>query len=482
MGEPPLMLGVSGCRGVVGAGLTPDVAARFAGAFGAWLSDRHADRPRVVVARDGRAGGHAFRHAALAGLCAAGCDVVDLGVEMTPTVGVMADQLDADGGMVLTASHNPQQWNGLKCLVRRRGSRGPDACAPTAADAAQIIARFHDAHAAWRPWDQLGRVLTQRDASLVHVGRVVERFGQDVLAAIETTKPRVVLDSCNASGVEAGRRLLERLGCRVVHIGNQDSGLFPHTPEPLRENLTELAEAVRAHGAIAGFAQDPDGDRLAIIDERGRYIGEEYTLALAARQVFEMGVRGRERQSRATAVNLSTSRMIEDVAAEFRVDVARTAVGEANVVEAMKARDMIIGGEGNGGVIWSSVTFVRDSLSAMALVLALVVRTNRQLSELVGMIPRYAIEKRKVDLASKADAAPAVQKLAAWGAAHPGTRVDRQDGVRVDWADCPHAGGGPAWVHVRASNTEPIMRLIAEARTPEGASTLLDETSRAIAG
>lgn len=198
-------------------------------------------------------------------------------------------------------------------------------------------------------------------------------------------------------------------------------------------------------------------------------------MVLAAQEVMEMGVRGNERRSRAVAVNLSTSRMIEDVAGEYGVEVARTPVGEANVVEAMKRGDMIVGGEGNGGLVWSSVTYVRDSLSAMALILASVVRHNRQVSELVGRVPRYAIEKRKVGIASRAEAGPAGEKVAAWAASGGGgARVDTQDGVRVDWDDCAAAGGGPAWVHVRASNTEPIMRLIGEARSGEGVSSLLD--------
>ncbi|MBK7405876.1 MAG: phosphoglucosamine mutase [Phycisphaerales bacterium] len=458
MSDAPLMLGVSGCRGIVGESLTPEVASRFAGAFGAWVRESRPAGARVVLGRDGRAGGHVIHHAAIAGLCAAGCDVIDLGVEMTPTVGVMVDELEADAGMILTASHNPQEWNGLKCLVREAGARGPSACAPDAATAAHIVERFHAGAAGGRRWDALGRVFLQRDAAALHVGRVLERFGQDLLTAIEAMKPTVVLDSVNSAGVVAGRRLLERMGCRVVHLGNEDTGLFPHTPEPTRDNLTGLCQAVREHGAIAGFAQDPDGDRLAIVDERGRYIGEEFTLVLAAREAIELGLRQRERRSRAVAVNLSTSRMIDDVAAEYGVAVERTRVGEANVVEAMKRGEMVIGGEGNGGVIWSSVTYVRDSLGAMALVLAAIARTNRQLSALAGSIPNYAIEKRKVDIASRADAGPAGDKVAAWAAHDPQARVDTQDGVRVDWPDCPHAGGGAAWVHVRASNTEPIMR------------------------
>lgn len=490
MGQSPLMLGVSGCRGIVGESLTPEVAARFAGAFGSWLCGRRGGRARVVLGRDGRAGGHVVHHAAIAGLCGAGCDVVELGVETTPTVGVMVDELEADGGMVLTASHNPQEWNGLKCLVREAGpgTGRVSASAPDARMAADIVARFHEMGeqaGSWRRWDGVGALTRQRDGGAIHVGRVVERFGHDVLGAIEAMGPTVVLDSVNGAGADAGRRLLERMGCRVVQLGAEDSGIFSHTPEPTRENLSGaggLCDAVQQHGAIVGFAQDPDADRLAVIDERGQYIGEEYTLVLAAREVMEMGLRGRERPCRRVAVNLSTSRMIEDVAGEYDVQVVRTPVGEANVVEAMKNQDMQVGGEGNGGLIWSGVTYVRDSLSAMALILASVVRHNKQVSELVGRVPRYAIEKRKVGIASKADAGPAGEKVADWAGGAGEARIDRQDGVRVDWADCSVAGGGPAWVHVRASNTEPIMRLIGEARTAEGVSSLLDRVAGVIGG
>lgn len=493
MSDAPLMLGVSGCRGIVGASLTPDVVARYAGAFGGWLREQNGGkRARVVLGRDGRAGGHVVQHAAIAGLCGAGCDVVDLGVEMTPTVGVMVDELEAEGGMILTASHNPQQWNGLKCLVREAGAHGAAACAPDAAMATEIVERFRSGASGWQAWDGVGSYTRQRDAGQIHVARVVERFGEDVLGAIAAMKPAVVLDSVNGAGADAGRMLLERMGCRVIHLGAEESGIFPHTPEPTRENLTGaggLCEAVRQHGAIVGFAQDPDADRLAVIDERGEYIGEEYTLVLAAGEVIDMGMHGRERRARAVAVNLSTSRMIEDVAAEFGVEVVRTPVGEAHVVRAMKDADMVVGGEGNGGLIWSGVTYVRDSLSAMALVLGAIVRSNRQVSELIGRVPTYAIEKRKVEIASREEAGPAGEKVAAWArnggggaGSSGGARVDTQDGVRVDWDQCASAGGGAAWVHVRASNTEPIMRLIAEARSVEGAGSLLDEVAGVIAG
>jgi phosphomannomutase len=243
---------------------------------------------------------------------------------------------------------------------------------------------------------------------------------------------------------------------------------------------------VRESEADVGFAQDPDADRLALIDEQGRYVGEEYTLALGAMALLEARARQRDgetaREGNVLVTNLSTSRMLEDVAARYGARVIRTAVGEANVVEVMKREKALAGGEGNGGVIWPRVTYVRDSLGAMALTLWLLSPAGggrghkRALSELIASIPAYAIEKRKFDLACREDAAPAIEKIAA---AYKGQFVDRQDGAWVDFRNGPLAG--KAWLHVRASNTEPIMRLIAEAPTSEQATALLDEAARTIA-
>jgi phosphomannomutase len=290
------------------------------------------------------------------------------------------------------------------------------------------------------------------------------------------------------------------LQCELVHLGADDGGVFPHAPEPTKENLQGLCAAMAKLNADVGFAQDPDADRLAIVDERGEYIGEEYTLALAAESLLSAPGRGRPRGGPVLVANLSTSRMIDDIAAAHGARVVRTPVGEANVVEAMKrekaaGHDVVLGGEGNGGVIWPRVTYVRDSLSAMALVLALMARTGKKVSELVASIPAYAIEKRKVDLARKEDAKPAIDKLAAAygrGGAGPmpagGNRansetghrtsgtIDLQDGIRIDWPD------RRAWLHVRASNTEPIMRLIAESPSAADSRAILDEAARIIAG
>jgi len=493
--EAPLILGVSGLRGIVGESLTPEVAARYAGAFGAWLRDeRDGLFPRVVVARDGRRGGETFEHAVIAGLHGAGCEVAPIGAAMTPTVGACVDALHFDGALIVTASHNPQQWNGLKCLVNVMCD-GASTCAPDAAEAKRIIDLFKSGEG---PWVAPGETRTIRSVvdSLDHHLDVLD----DALALVRhedglsgetllrehwvAPSGRLVVDSVNACGSGIVRRFAARLGASLMQLAGNDSGIFPHPPEPTRENLSGaggLLDAVPGLGADVGFAQDPDGDRLAIVDERGRYVGEEYTLVLAAEVLLQCAKE--EGREPVLVTNLSTSRMIDDVAAAHGARVVRTPVGEANVVSAMmrlaqQGERVILGGEGNGGVIWPEVTCVRDSLSAMALTLALMARTGKSVSELVAQINAlsgsaqgYAIEKRKTAIPSKEAAAPAVEAIARhWS----GARVDLQDGVRIDLDD------ERAWLHVRASNTEPIMRLIAE--TPDSARTgaLLGEAQRVI--
>lgn len=478
MPEAPLMLGVSGLRGITGQSLTTDVATRYAAAFGTWLRDRVDDEhgPSVVVGRDGRKGGADVARAAIAGLRVAGCRVTDIGVAMTPTVGVAVDHIGARAGMIVTASHNPQQWNGLKCLLadpHELQDGLTSAAAPAAALAGEIIERFG-------ALDVLpvgdGALTTWQDAADQHLAHV-QRALDDSGTRTRDVRYRVVLDSVNASGVRAGRDMLAALGCDVVHLNDDDSGIFPHPPEPIESHLGELCGVVIESGGDVGFAQDPDADRLAIVDEQGRYIGEEYTLALCAESVLS----AMDAAGRTLCTNLSTSRMLEDVAERHGASVVRSAVGEANVVEAMKSHHAVLGGEGNGGVIWPRVTFVRDSLSAMALVLSLMARTGKTVSALVndinglcGSPTGYAIEKRKVDIPSKEAAAPACDAIHEYFRSRPGVTLDRQDGVRVDLTD------EKAWLHVRASNTEPIMRLIAESPDADRAAALIDEAQAAI--
>jgi phosphomannomutase len=492
MSDAPLMLGVSGLRGIVGKSLTPEVAVRYASAVGGWLSEHTGRKPYVLLGRDGRHGGESVYFAAAAGLMSAGCRVRRLGVLTTPTMGVAVDTARADAAVIVTASHNPQEWNGLKLLVREQswqaesaGYGNPetadsDACAPSQRMADEIIGRYQSdqrRHVASVEQARSTGAGSEDDAHCLRVLQACEEeFGfENYWSAIEKRKQYgVVADSVNASSVVIDEVFYEDSGCRFTQIAGQQSGMFPHTPEPTRENLGELMRAVRGLGADIGFAQDPDADRLAIVDERGEYIGEEYTLALAAESLLSAAKPSKK--PRVLVANLSTSRMIDDIATAHGARVVRTPVGEANVVEAMKrekaaGHDVVLGGEGNGGVIWPKVTYVRDSLSAMALVLALMARTGKKVSELVAAIPAYAIEKRKVDLARKEDARPAIEKIAA---AYRDQRVDLQDGVRIDWPR--------AWLHVRASNTEPIMRLIAESPSADESRRILDEAARVIAG
>lgn len=498
------MLSVSGCRGLLGDSMTPEVAAGFGGAFGGWLQERAGGRPvQVVLGRDGRRGSDMVRSAAVAGLLASGCDVVDLGIATTPTTAVMTDHLARArpqpgthpgivAGMEITASHNPQPWCGLKCLVAEGGEHGSAACAPPADIAAAIIERFRNGPRTLKSWSGLGTLRADESGTEEHVDRVMEAMEAAGLCEFSSSLGhglKVAADSVNGSGIEATRLCLESLGCdEILHIGADSSGVFSHPPEPTAENLTlpgGLCDAVREGGCDVGFAQDPDADRLALIDERGHYVGEEYTLVLSAMALLEgMRAAGTRTEGAVLVTNLSTSRMLDDVAARHGASVVRTPVGEAHVVAAMKrlaaeGRSVVCGGEGNGGIIWPRVAYVRDSLSGMALTLRLLQAgpSRRTLSSIIAAVPSYAIVKRKVDLPDRAAATGAVEKISR---AYRDQRVDRQDGAWVDFTSGPLAG--KAWLHVRASNTEPIMRLIAEAPTTRDAARVLDDAAGVIAG
>jgi len=449
------MLGISGLRGCVGESLTPELAARYAAAIGSWVASRVSHgRATLVIGRDSRPSGGMISRAVEAGLLATGCDVIQLGIVTTPTLALMAGQLGADGGVMITASHNPIQWNGVKVLRA-------DGVAPPAEEAQSIIDRFHQ-----NKFDYVGPTVAPSireddTGHRTHVDRVLANVDGE---AIRRRRFRVVLDSVCGAGGPAGAMLLEALGVDLVHLNAEPTGLFPHMPEPIVEHLSDLCAAVPNEGAVVGFAQDPDADRLAIVDDTGRFIGEEYTLALGARQVL-----GRSAEADAVVVaNLSSSRMIDDIAEAHGASVLRTPVGEANVVARMQEADAVVGGEGNGGVIWPPVVGVRDSLVAMALTLELLAGTDRPLSQVIGDFPRYEIVKQKVDISDELRGSFRDRLLEAFS----DQSIDQQDGVRIDFAD--------RWVHVRPSNTEPILRLIAEASTRDQAEALIQRASEAI--
>jgi phosphomannomutase len=455
--DPPLMLSVSGARGLMGLTMTPVVAARFAAAFGSRIAANAApgEAKRVCIGRDGRAGGEALAAAIAGALAAVGLEVVDLGVATTPTVGVAIRHHRALGGMVVTASHNPQQWNGLKCL-------DGDGLAPPPAIAHSIIEDFKADRATYAAPTAIPRIRRDEAATDFHVERVLECVDVE---AIRKARLVAAVDSVNASGSRGAALLLDALGVAMHQIHGDPSGVFPHTPEPLAENLVGLAEATRAHGASVGFAQDPDADRLAIVDERGVFIGEEYTLALAALRAFERFGSG------VAAANLSTSRLIDAVAARFPgSSVIRTAVGEANVVAALKAHDGVVGGEGNGGIILPRVGWVRDSLAGMALVLDLLAARREPLSAIVGELPRLSMVKRKHDLAAIGGLGVVPEMIERLRREFAGAACNDADGIRFDLSE--------GWVHFRASNTEPIVRLIAEGVDDAAAAAIADRAAR----
>lgn len=445
--------------------MTSPVVSLLCRAFVGVLRESGVSRPRLLLARDGRASGTELLRACKEALTACGCDCEDLGIVATPTAGFMVEHTRAHGAVVITASHNPIEWNGIKFI----DSSG---AAPAAALARRIITRFQSGLAVPDSSADCRGVSGGRDdADSLHVARVLSLVDRD---AIASARIHATIDSCNGGGSRSGCMLLESLGVSVTQIHGEPLGYFERTPEPIEANLSSLCQAV-AHFASSGagaasspsvgFAQDPDADRLALVDERGRFVGEEYTLALCAQRILQ-------RVGSATlATNLSSSRMIDDVALQFPPSsVRRTAVGEAHVVAALRECDGAIGGEGNGGVIWPAVCSIRDSLGAMALVLESMALSRLPLSQLVAGIPQYTMIKRKMNLADAGGAAAVQPALARVCEAYAGERIDRTDGVRIDLA-C-------GWVHLRASNTEPIIRLIAEAKDAATAQALCVRCAR----
>ncbi|MCE9544412.1 MAG: phosphoglucosamine mutase [Planctomycetia bacterium] len=442
-----LIISVSGLRGVVGENLTPEIAARFVAAFAAELP-----LGPIVIGRDGRPSGPMLCDAIHAMLVATGRDVLDAGPAATPTIGVLVRSLKAAGGVQVSASHNPPQYNGLKLFS------GEGRVIPAAAGE-KVIARFRRGEAAWAAAAQLGSVHQLSDTTTAHWEMI--RACVDV-PAIRARRFKVLLDANHGAGGVMGRRLLDELGCQATLLGKTPDGLYDHPPEPTAENLRSVLDQVRAVGADVGFCQDPDADRLAIIDGNGRYIGEEATLAIVVEHLL--------RETPGPVVtNCSTSRMSETIALRHGVPFFRSAVGEANVVDEMLRRGAVIGGEGNGGVIDPRVVLVRDSFIGMAMVLSAMTRRDCTMSELADELPRYAMHKDKVTLPKEKLAAG----LAALERHFADATRDKLDGLRLDWPG--------RWLLIRASNTEPIVRLMSEAGTAAEAERLCREAGEVCA-
>lgn len=437
------IISVSGLRGVIGESLTPEIAARYACAFAETLPPG-----KIVIGRDGRGSGPMLSDAVHAALAAAGRDCLDADVAATPTVGLLVREHGAAGGLQISASHNPPEYNGLKAFAA-------DGRVLPAQQGQQVLARYQAGEITYTSYDRLGGRVRLQNTLDYHWSRIKETID---IERIRACRFQVLLDANHGSGSLLGRYVLEQLGCQLTLLGEVPDGRFAHPPEPTAENLASVLSAVREAGAEIGFCQDPDADRLAVVDPQGRYLGEEYTLALCVDHVL------RARKG-PIVTNCSTSRMSEDLAAKHGVPYYRSAVGEANVVDEMLARGAVLGGEGNGGVIDPRVGLVRDSFAGMALLLDAMAAREKSVAELAAEIPRYEICKTKIALPPEklSSAFAALQKHFAEA------QTDTLDGLRLDWPG--------RWLLVRASNTEPIVRAIAEARSADEAQRLCREAA-----
>ncbi len=452
-----LMVSVSGFRGRVGESITPELVAGLAASYGTFLREEGNEGP-VMVGRDSRTSGPMLMRAAVAGLVSAGCRVVELGVVPTPTLMLAVKEGGAAGGLGVTASHNPAEWNALKFAVRGGTFLPPDRMA-------RFQTRIRERDPVRVPWDAIAPVEEDGGAVERHVERILNLRLLDT-ERIRSERIRVALDCVNGAGGVIMPRLLSQLGCEVHAIGTEPNGLFHRDPEPTAANLAALGELVRTSGARIGLAVDPDVDRLSLVDETGRPLGEDFTLALATDVVL------RRRPGRVVA-NLSTSRILDDVADSHGCRVIRAPVGEINVVVRMEHEGAVVGGEGNGGVVLPELQHTRDAPVGAALLLQFLAdEPGTPLSARVARLPSYTIVKEKMAVAREGLEAAYAELTRVLP---PGDR-DRSDGLRMDW---PSRG---RWLHVRPSGTEPVVRMIAEAGSGAAAQDLVDRARAALAG
>lgn len=434
-----LMKSVSGIRGIVGDSFTPELICKAAPAFA-----RYAGEGTIVVGRDSRPSGEALSMNIISALMLAGCNVVDIGIVPTPTVQVMVEELKAAAGIVVSASHNPVEWNALKLINKEGTFLFPE-------EIKKFFALM-EKQVPFKKWDKIGTLSINNDASKIHINKVLKNIN---LQKIKKNKFHVVLDSVNGAGSIITPLFLENLGCKVTTINCTPNGLFPRGAEPLPENLEMLSNAVIKHKADIGFAQDPDADRLAIVDGNGKPLGEEYTITLVADHLLS-------KEKGRVVVNLSTTRAVEDIASRHGVAFTRTKVGEINVVENMMKKGARIGGEGNGGVISPEIHLGRDSLAGIAYILEMMTDRKMPIAEIMQTMPQYYMKKGKLKLKSNANITEIIENIKnTW--IHE--KTSSIDGLRIDFTKFAEFKNG--WVHLRASNTEPVFRVIAESDSVE---------------
>lgn len=452
------MVSISGIRGIVGTDLTPEVAVKYASAFA-----EYCNRGTIVLGRDGRVTGKILGNIISSTLLSMGCDVIALGICPTPTVQLAVERLRAAGGISITASHNPIEWNGMKFIA-------PTGLFLDEEENKKFWALAEKSSRSYARWNGQGKHQTNSEMVEFHIQEVTSIPFLDV-QTIRRRKFKVVVDCVNGAGGVVVPQLLRTLGCEVVEMNCDASGLFAHTPEPIPENLSDLCQRVRQERAHLGIAVDPDADRLVLINEKGEPFGEEYTIASVVKFVLEKEARRQtgEGKQRSVVVNLSTTRAVDDIAKHYGARVYRTPVGEINVAKKMKEVGAVVGGEGSGGVILPSVHVGRDSLVGIGLVLQFLAEFGGPMSELKKTLPQYEITKGKIEIGSKNPDTVLRRLEGTFAFEGPMTNTD---GLKIDFPD--------SWVHLRKSNTEPIIRIIAEAPTKEKANELVNKFTSAI--
>ena len=449
-----LIKSISGIRGTIGGkvdeNLTPLDVVKFTSAFGTWLQNNKNKKDlTLVVGRDARISGSMVNSLVTATLQGLGIHVVDLGLSTTPTVEVMVPELNADGGIILTASHNPKQWNALK-LLNEKGEF------ITGENGTEVLALAESQDFDYAQVDDLGKYETRNDGFDIHIQKILDLPMVDA-EAIKAKKFKVVVDAVNSTGGIAIPQLLEELGCEVVKLYCEPNGHFPHNPEPLKEHLGDICELMKTEKADVGIVVDPDVDRLALVDENGELFGEEYTLVAVADYLLR-------HQKGAAISNLSSSRGLRDVARNLGSEYFASAVGEVNVVTLMKEKNAVIGGEGNGGIIYPELHYGRDSLVGVALFLTHLAKENKTASELRATYPSYFMGKKKIELTPDIDVDSLLTKMEK---EYQTEDISTIDGVKIDFEN--------NWVHLRKSNTEPIIRIYTEAFSQEEADRLGDQ-------
>jgi phosphomannomutase len=442
-----LKIGISGVRGIVGDSLTNAIVMEFGKTFSTFINCG-----TIAIARDTRTSGDMLKSSVVAGVLSCGCNVIDIGVAPTPTALFYVRKNRVDGGIIVTASHNPGEWNGLKFAEKDGTFLGE-------ASLENFFDIYYKKEFRQVPWGAIKNIKTDSAAADAHICEVLKNLDVKV---IRKRRFKVGVDYVNGTGCVITPKFLSELGCSVISINDEPTGLFKHEPEPLPKNLKGLCSLVRQKRLDIGFAQDPDADRLAVVSEKGVAIGEELTLGLSVRFILSYRKKG------VVVTNLSASRILDDIASEFKIRLIRTKVGESNVVCEMKKRGATIGGEGNGGVIFPSINYGRDSLVAMGLILEYLAKSNKRVSQLSAELPHYEMIKGKFEcpFSRTADVLDAIKCF------YKNEKVNTIDGIKVIWPD--------KWIHIRSSNTEPIIRVIAEARTKKEANWLYSEVSRNI--